>query len=136
MTPPIVARSIMMSTAKRVAVWLAVVMMGAVAAAGCEAGGDTVMPGELIGTWRTTAPAYADRSLHLSSTTIAFGSDDGAESAHPIRRVLHVREHGQLLYTITYTDPLDQTVSFYYDPADGGTITLKNQRKFQWKREG
>jgi hypothetical protein len=126
----------MMTTAKRVAVWLVVIAMGAIGASGCESGGETVMPDELLGTWRTTAPAYAGRLLHLSSTTVAFGADDGAEATHPIRRVMHVREHDRLLYTITYTDPLDQAISLYYDPAGGGTITLKNQRTVQWKREG
>ncbi len=125
----------MMTTVKRIAIGLVVVTVSMVAS-GCESGRETGLPEGLIGTWKTAAPAYAGRSLRVSRTTVAFGTGDGVESAHPIRHVTNVREHDALLYTITYADPVDQEVSFYYDPAAGGTITLKNQRQFQWKKEG
>jgi len=106
------------------------------AAFGCGSGGDTVMPEELIGTWTTTAPAYADRALRLTRTAVVFGADVGIENAHPIQRVISARDHDTLVYTVVYTDLVDQTIAFYYTPADGGTITLINQRDLQWKRRG
>jgi len=130
---------IMPATVQRTTIRLAVLLvMTAVSAAafGCDPGGDMMLPDELVGIWRTTAPAYAGHSLHLSSSTVGFGVDEGGESTYLIRRVTHERELDRRLYTVTYTDPADQAVSFYYEPADGGTITLKHQRKFQWKREG
>ncbi|MBI3621418.1 MAG: hypothetical protein HY208_04445 [Nitrospirae bacterium] len=125
-------------TVKRLMIRLALLsVLAAVSAAafGCDPGGEMMLPDELVGTWTTTAPAYAGHSLRLSSTTVGFGAD-GGDSIYPIRRVTHEQELGRLLYTVTYTDQADQAVSFYYDPADGGTITLKNQREFYWKKEG
>jgi len=124
---------IMMNSAKRVAICL--VIAAAATASGCETGGETTVPQELVGTWRTTAPAYADRVLRLSHTGVVFGRAEGTEPAHPVRRVMSVPDRDTVLYTIVYSDPADQEFSFYYDPAGGGTITLKNQRQFQWKKE-
>lgn len=125
----------MMTTVKRMAVCLAVVAVS-MGVLGCESEEEMVLPEGLIGTWKTTAPAYAGRSLRVTRATVAFGAVDGIEPSHLIQRVTSVREHDAVLYTITYAGPVDETVSFYYDPAGGGTITLKNQRQFQWKKEG
>jgi len=121
-------------TAKKIALRLMIVAVAA-AASGCGLGGESMVPDELIGTWKTTAPAYADRVLRLSRTTIVFETAVKDGAAHPIERVDKAREQGAVLYTIAYEDAVDQEFSFYYDPAGGGTITLKNQRQVQWKRE-
>jgi hypothetical protein len=43
---------------------------------------------------------------------------------------------GPLLVTINYAqDGGLNTFSFYYEPADGGVITFKNQRDMKWKRQ-
>lgn len=125
----------MRTTVKWMAICLVMITVSMVAS-GCESEGETVLPDGLIGTWKTTAPAYAGRSLRVSRATVAFGAVDGSEPTHLIQRVTSVREHDAVLYTITYAGPVDETVSFYYDQAGGGTITLKNQRQFQWKKEG
>jgi hypothetical protein len=132
------ARPIMPITVTRLTLRLALLsaLTAVSAVSGCNAGGNTVMPEELIGTWTTTAPAYADRALRFTKTAVVLGADVGIENAHPIQRVMSALDHGTPLYTVVYTDQVDQTISFYYTPADGGTITLKNQREVQWKRKG
>jgi len=124
----------LMETAKRIALCLMIVAAAA-AAPGCGLGGETTVPEELIGTWKTTAPTYADHVLRLSKTTIVFETAVKDGTAHPVERVVKAREQGTVLYTIAYEDAVDQEFSFYYEPAGGGTITLKNQREIQWKRE-
>jgi len=122
-----------------VAGWLAVLTMGTIGAAslsGCESGGEHFMPGELIGTWKTAAPAYAGRTLRLSQTTVAFATGEDSGAAHPIRTVRRVSGPEGLLYTVVYTDSIEQELSFYYDSAKGGGIILKNQKQIRWKREG
>jgi hypothetical protein len=136
---PLRARPIMPTTVTRLTIRLALLsVLTAVSAAtsGCNAGGETVMPEALIGTWTTTAPAYADRALRFTRTAVVFGADVGIENSHPVQRVMSALDHDTLLYTVVYTDLVDQEISFYYTPGDGGTITLKNQREFQWKRKG
>jgi len=123
----------MIHTAKKMV--LRVMVVAAMAASGCGLGGETVVPYELVGTWKTTAPAYADHVLRLSTTAVVFETETKSGPSHPVWRVTKESEHGTVLYAINYTDSIDQVFSFYYDPAGGGTIRLKNQPQFQWKRE-
>ena len=44
---------------------------------------------------------------------------------------------GERFFTIYYEDMsrMKQYISFFYDPSDGGTLRLKNQKQMIWKKD-
>ena len=117
---------------------LVIAVVLAAASLGCRSERTTTVPNELVGVWKTSEPRYADRFLELTTTSIVFGAGEGAADIRPISGVQKVREQGGLLYTVLYANAegREATFSFYYDPAPPGTIRLKNQRSFEWTRQG
>jgi len=101
-----------------------------------RAGKNTNPPDELLGTWKTLAPKYADTAIALTRTTITFEAGQAGSHGGSIEAVEKVRQDGNILYTIFYVDPAGQEHSFvfYYDPADGGVMRWKNQRSIAWTR--
>lgn len=93
-------------------------------------------PDELIGTWKTSAPKYADTFIELTRTTIVFGFGDGKADVRSIVAVEKVRENGDILYTVFYKDEegTQYKLAFYYDPANAGVMRWKNQRTIAWTR--
>ncbi len=90
----------------------------------------------LIGSWETSAEKYADRTLQLSGSEIAFdqGSQNGLAS-YPITGVTSQgNADGALIYVVTYdNDGVVHQFSFIHQPV-ANTITLKNQRQVIWQK--
>ena len=93
-------------------------------------------PDELIGTWKTSAPKYADTFIELTRTTITFGAGEAGSHVRSIAAVEKVREDGNILYTVFYVDQGGQEykLAFYFDPANGGVMRWKNQKSIAWTR--
>ena len=104
---------------------------------GCQPTKNTTLPDELVGVWKTSAPKYAERSLEFTKGSIILGSGKGNFDPHPIANIETIREGHSILYAISHLNSEGQeyTLAFYYDPADGGVIRLKNQKTIVWKKE-
>ena len=104
-------------------------------ASGCTE--ELSMPEELIGTYTTTEPSYAGRSLELSSFEVVFGLGEDGTSRHSIESVSREDDRGKTLYTLAYAGEggTDQLI-FYHDKARSGSIVLHNQTSITWTRQG
>jgi len=91
------------------------------------------MPDELIGTWVTDEPRYADRAVSITATSVRLGLGGGATADHPIVTVN--REVGPVhrLYRIEYEGDAGPEVMelFVYDDA---TMTFRNPSEVRWHR--
>lgn len=104
---------------------------------GCQPAKNTTLPDDLVGVWKTSAPKYSDRSLEFTKDSIIFGTGKGNVDTHPIANIETIREDNTILYTISHLnrEGHEYTLSFYYDPANGGVIRLKNQKTIAWTKE-
>ena len=95
------------------------------------------LPEGALGHWTTDARRYEDRFFELDAGHLTFGTGGGSSYRNPILRVEVTEEDGRPLYRIDHLDAEGQsyTFSFYYEPANGGVITLKNQTEIHWKKE-
>ncbi len=94
------------------------------------------VPDELVGTWRTSAPRYADRSLEIDSVSINFGTGEGTMTTGFIQKVEAVPEGTRTLYTISYVEKgNEEQCSFYYTSAKEKTIYFKNQPSILWIKD-
>lgn len=102
---------------------------------GCQAELD--VPDQLVGTWKTAAPLYADRFLEIEKEALTFGTGDGSSDSYVIASVEKVNEDNNTLYTISYTNEEGQEylLSFYHDPRKGGLIWFKHQDHLIWTKE-
>jgi hypothetical protein len=97
---------------------------------------DYNVPGNLIGEWHSSDPAYAERSLEIDPVSINFGTGNGTVSTGFIKNVKASEDGGRTLYTIRYSvDDTDATVSFFYESGKPDTIRFKNQREVVWTRD-
>ena len=105
---------------------------------GCLSGGSEGVPNELIGVWKTSAPKYRDCSIELTRDYIIFTNSrsGGHVNTNFVLKMKRVPERGHFLCTIRYENIHEQkyNFSFYYDPAKGGVIRLKNQIDVEWKK--
>jgi hypothetical protein len=105
----------------------------------CQCGKKTVVPDDLIGVWETTAPTYADRFFEIKTDEVIFGTGEGKFDTYPITKVKMEknREEQKTLYIIFYKNTARQEYkfSFYYDPANQGTIRFKNQKQMVWTKK-
>jgi hypothetical protein len=93
------------------------------------------IPDEILGSWRTTDPRYAETVLDIGKTTLVFGTADSGSTSHTIERVEQEDLDLAQLYTVHYRDEggLNE-LSFFYIPIDN-VIRFKNQRSLTWKRD-
>ena len=116
---------------------LAVIGLGwFLALTGCGFFHQNVLPAELYGVWRTTAPGYEDRFLQLKKGFVIFGVGNEQAVAQHIQKVESLQVGPETLYTISSEEVGGEAsvLSFYYNPADGGSIHFRNQ-ELLWKRE-
>ena len=93
------------------------------------------VPAELIGTWKTSDPMYADRSFEIDLVSVNIGTGPGTVTTGFIDKIEAVREDNRTLYTISYIeDGREEQCSFYYTPGQG-TICFKNQQTITWFRQ-
>ena len=117
---------------------LAVIGLGLfLALTGCRFFHQNELPAELYGVWRTTAPGYEDRFLQLKKGFVIFGVGNEKAVAQHIQKVEALQVGPETLYTISSEEVGGEAsvLSFYYNPADGGSIRFRNQ-ELLWKKEG
>jgi hypothetical protein len=93
------------------------------------------IPDEILGSWRTTDPRYAETVLDIGKTTLVFGTADSGLTRHTIERVEQEDLDLAKLFTVHYRDEggLNE-LSFFYIPIDS-MIRFKNQRSLSWRRD-
>jgi len=123
---------IQMKRAKKSFVAFAILMI----LVGCQSRESATVPDELVGTWKTSAPKYVDRSFEIRKNVIVLGIGKGNTDAHPVLNLQEARDGEAIFYTISYMnyEGRPDRFSFYYDPARGGVIRFKNQQRIEWTR--
>jgi|SRR5688572_23315316 hypothetical protein len=103
----------------------------------CHPGRDPV-PEQLLGTWHTSMATHAGSTMEISQHVLTFTSDRGVDARSRIVGCKTILEKGQTVYQVSYQDQYKNEYELYllYDPADGGTVRLKNQPQLEWKRTG
>jgi hypothetical protein len=107
--------------------------------AACQGGGKAAVPDELIGVWETTAPTYADRFFEITAGEVMFGTGEEKFDTYPINKIKIEKDFKeQKAYYIIYyknVEGQEYKFSFYYDPANQGTIRFKNQKEMVWTKK-
>lgn len=91
---------------------------------------EVIVPQTLTGTWKTSAPGYADNYMKFNKDTLIYGIGNGEEISHKIKKI-DIKQLGhRTAYTFYYIDAEgDKTfLSFTYSSDAGGTIQLKNYK--------
>ena len=105
----------------------------------CQCSRKATAPDHLIGVWETTTPAYADRFFEINTREVIFGTGEGKFDTYPITKIKieEDRKEQKTLYIICYKNTARQEYkfSFYYDPANQGTIRFKNQKEMVWTKK-
>jgi hypothetical protein len=105
----------------------------------CQCSRKATPPDHLIGVWETTAPDYADHPFEIKTDEVLFGTGEGNFDTYPITKIKieEDRKEQKTLYTIFYKNTAGQKYkfSFYYDPANQGTIRFKNQKQMVWTKK-
>ena len=122
-----------MKTAKIVMVLFIVAIM-----IGCQYGGTTELPAELMGSWKTSNPKYADRLLSFTDGEIHFGIGNGQVNKYAITKVkASDLGHQSTKYVIHYQnqDGDDLIFTFTYNSAHNGSIMIAHQEGI-WRKAG
>lgn len=95
---------------------------------GCER--EVIVPQTLTGTWKTSAPGYADNYMKFTKDTLIYGIGNGEEISHKIKKIESEQIANKTVYTFYYIDAEgDKTfLSFTYNSDAGRTIQLKNYK--------
>jgi hypothetical protein len=105
---------------------------------GWHCGYEKYPPNELVGVWKTSDQKYVDRFFVIDLDTITFGTGEKNFEIYSIKKLKKKvsPKEGGILYTIYYEEGgAVYTFAFFYTPAKGGTISLKNQRGIIWTKE-
>ena len=101
-------------------------------------GSGSGIPAELSGRWTTDDPRYADRSLVITDSTVAFYMGDEPIGVHEVTRT-HTEpgEFGGVRYDIEYDgDGGTQLLSVVYEASPPGILRLRNQLDMEWTKVG
>jgi hypothetical protein len=105
---------------------------------GCLSEGAEGVPTEMMGVWKTSAPKYKNCSIELTRDYIIFTNSHVAAyvDTNFVLGMKRAPESGRFSCTILYENIRGQKYkfSFYYDPAKGGAIRLKNRIDVEWKK--
>jgi hypothetical protein len=98
-------------------------------------GGD-VIPQEIVGTWTTTTPAYADRAFEITETSVTFYSSESTFTTHLISKVTSEPWGNAVLYTVEYMNLGEvYEFAFLYANPPQGNIRFKNQQDMEWEKQ-
>ena len=105
----------------------------------CQSKGKAAVPDDLIGVWETTDPDYADRPFEITADEVIFVTGEESFDTYPITKIKIEKDlkEQKNLYVICYKNSARQEYkfSFYYDPANKGTIRFKNHRQMVWTKK-
>jgi hypothetical protein len=96
------------------------------------------IPTELSGHWTTDDARYADRSLVITDSTVAFYMGADPITVHRVRRT-HTKpdDFGGVQYDIEYkSEGGSQSISLIYETSPTEIIRLKNQPDMEWMKAG
>jgi hypothetical protein len=117
-------------------VWIIIIYLMVLVA--CQGGGRAAVPDDLLGVWETTTPDYADHPFEIKTDEVIFGTGEGSFDTYPITKIKIEKDpvEQKTLYIICYKNTAGQEYkfSFYYDPANQGTIRFKNQKEMVWTK--
>jgi hypothetical protein len=104
---------------------------------GCRRAGDPV-PEYLIGAWSTSAATHVGSTMELTKELVTFRGKDDTVVTGRIVNFTTVQEKSAKFYRISYVnqDKNEYQLDVIYDPADGGTLSFKNQPGLVWTRTG
>ena len=96
---------------------------------------ETTTPQFLLGVWETEDPRFQDRYLKITLEKLIFGLGEGNTVEHRIEEIKRKNVEEGELFTFYYRDVWGKkwTQSLTYNPADGGSIKLKNRSEI-WKK--
>ncbi len=101
----------------------------------CDSRSAKSAPRELVGTWASDDPLYADRTLEIQANRIYFGTG-GTEAPEPLTsvRVRWEEAAGHTLYSIEYQslDGAEFTLPVQFSPSSG-ELRLANRDKVVWR---
>ncbi len=104
---------------------------------GCQSKESRIVPGELRGIWKTSAPKYIDCHFELTADEITFVNENFLDEMkiNHISNIDKIIPGKRILYNIHYVDDDDSEyeLTFYYDPSRG-SIRFKNQHQIIWKK--
>jgi hypothetical protein len=103
-----------------------------------QCGRKATVPGDLIGVWKTTTEPYADLFFEIKADEVVFGTGEGSFDTYRITKIKtekDPREQGTLFILCYRTiEGQEYKFSFYYDPANHGSIRFKNQQEMVWTK--
>ena len=93
------------------------------------------IPEELVGKWKTSAPAYAERFFELGKDSISFGTGEGQTELYFIKGMEKINEKGRTLFTLYYenVEGEEYEISFYHSKTEG-VVRLKYQKGLAWRK--
>jgi hypothetical protein len=104
-----------------------------------QCGKKATVPEDLIGVWKTTAAPYDDRFFEIKADEVIFGTGEGNFDTYAITKIKTEKDPREqaTLYTLCYKtiERREYRFSFYYDPANHGSIRFKNQQEMVWTKE-
>jgi len=74
--------------------------------------------------------------MFIDQGRIGFGTSALAADGYVITKIDESHEAGKTLFVVSYQDAEQAKfqLAFFYDPADGGRITFKNQDHLTWTK--
>ncbi len=81
---------------------------------------------------------HAGSRMEITKDRVVFTNAKGAELTGRITQFKTVHDNSETYYRLSYRgdDRNEYQLSLVFDPADGGTMKLRNQPELIWKRTG
>jgi len=92
-------------------------------------------PDELLGTWSTNEPRYADRTMTFTTDQLVMGLGSEGRRVYDIESILVEVAEVHREYTISYSDA-DGEQSMDLFVYDDGLLRLRNPSEVRWTRTG
>jgi len=117
-----------------IGLWIAVIWLGW---SSCSPVAEQV-PDHLVGIWKTSVSTHADSTMEFTKELVIFKGKSGEAVAGRIVEFAQLQDRSTVYYRLSYLDPDHHRyqLDFVYDPANGGSVTFKNQPNLTWKRTG
>lgn len=115
-------------------IFLSILAVGSMTAVMVTRGGGEAVedvPNYLIGTWRTAAPAYLDRTFQIKKTYVVFRLPNQTRS-YQIEGVSTKEDSSGTSIVLTYTGP-DDSYPFSFMYRDG-VVRFSNQDNMEWRQ--
>jgi len=100
----------------------------------------TVVPGELLGVWKTTDPKYEGCYFEIKEDQVVIKTIEGTVNVNAITGVKKDKKlssEERIYYIISYLTPdkVEDALNIYYYPKEeGGTLRFTSQEKIAWTR--